>query len=53
MQANSGKVPAAIGKWKKDHGGTHAVMATAYVKKDGDKNDVNEGLTEGVDNIKS
>ncbi|KIW39676.1 uncharacterized protein PV06_08268 [Exophiala oligosperma] len=51
MQPNAGKVPASIEDWKKKHGGTHAVMATAFVKKGGSKNDVKEGLEKAADDV--
>jgi hypothetical protein len=37
MQANSGRVPSAIKSWRESHGGTHGLMATALVEKDGTK----------------
>lgn len=52
MQPNAGKVPPSIEDWKKKHGVTHAVMATALIKKGGSKNDVNEGLEKAADDVK-
>jgi hypothetical protein len=33
MQPNAGKIPFSIQQWMEKNGGTHAVMATALVKK--------------------
>ncbi|OOF98688.1 hypothetical protein ASPCADRAFT_204463 [Aspergillus carbonarius ITEM 5010] len=51
MQPNAGKVPSTIKRWRENHGGTHAVMATALVKKDGSKEDVEEGLKEAAASV--
>ena len=51
MQPNAGKVPSSIEEWKKKHGGTHAVMATALVKKGGTKDDVRQGLEEAANSV--
>jgi hypothetical protein len=51
LQANAGKVPTSVENWKRKNGGTHAVMATIHVKKDGTKDDVAAGLDEGFDTI--
>lgn len=42
LQPNAGKVPSTIKNWRDANGGTHAVMADVYVKKDGTKEDVEE-----------
>ncbi|KAH7931314.1 hypothetical protein BV22DRAFT_1115669 [Leucogyrophana mollusca] len=51
MQPNAGKVPSTIKQWREANGGTHAVMANAYVKKDGTKEDVEEGLKAAIDQV--
>ncbi|EUC48495.1 hypothetical protein COCMIDRAFT_23671 [Bipolaris oryzae ATCC 44560] len=48
MLSNDGKVPAPINQWKENNGGPNPVMATAYLKKSGTKEDVEEGLKEGA-----
>ena len=48
MQPNAGKIPSSIEEWKKKHGGTHAVMATALVKKGGTKDDVRFSLEDAA-----
>jgi hypothetical protein len=52
MQPNAGKVPPSIKEWKRKHDGSHAIMATALVKKGGTKDDVQEGLEEAVKGVK-
>lgn len=42
LQPNAGKVPSTIKNWRDANGGTHAIMADVYVKKDGTKEDVEE-----------
>ncbi|KAI4249586.1 MAG: hypothetical protein LQ352_005569 [Teloschistes flavicans] len=44
IQANKGKIPQTIQEWAQKNGGTHAVMAEMFVKKDGTKEDVEEGI---------
>lgn len=44
VQPNSGKVPSGVRDWRDKNGGTHAVMGSLYVKKDGDANDVKRGF---------
>ena len=51
QQANAGKVPSSIKQWRESNGGTHAVMATGYVKKDGTKEDVEKGLYEAANSV--
>lgn len=46
VQPNSGKVPSSVKEWREKNGGTHAVMGTLYVKKEGGVEDVVEGLKE-------
>ncbi|PIL30992.1 hypothetical protein GSI_05685 [Ganoderma sinense ZZ0214-1] len=43
MQANKGKIPSSIKAWRDKHG-THAVMATAWVKKDATMEEVKAAL---------
>jgi len=51
MQPNAGKIPSSIKDWREKNGGTHAVMASVYVKKGGSKDDVKEGLEEGAKKV--
>jgi len=51
IQPNAGKVPTSIEQWRKKNGGTHAVMGSIFVKKDGTKEEVDAGVTEGLDSI--
>jgi hypothetical protein len=51
MQPNAGKIPFSIQQWREKNGGTHAVMATALVKKGGTKNDVKKRLEEAAKSI--
>nr|POE96510.1 hypothetical protein CFP56_56560 [Quercus suber] len=53
LQANAGKVPSSIKQWRDTNGGTHAVMATSFVKKDGTKDDVEKGLREAAESVGS
>lgn len=53
LQANAGKVPSSIKQWRESKGGTHAVMATGYVKKDGTKEDVEKGLYEAANSVET
>lgn len=52
LQANAGSIPSSIARWRDTNGGTHAVMATVYVKKDGTKEEVRQGLEEGTESVK-
>ena len=52
MQTNTGKVPSSIKRWREDHGGTHATMASAFVKKNGTKSDVEHRLKEAAEAVK-
>lgn len=51
IQPNAGKIPSTFKTWREDNGGTHAVMASAYVKRDGNKDDVRKGLEQAADEI--
>ncbi|KAG2115176.1 uncharacterized protein F5147DRAFT_769636 [Suillus discolor] len=51
LQANAGKVPSTIKQWREANGGTHAVMADVFVKKDGTKEDVEEGLEAAINYV--
>jgi hypothetical protein len=44
VQPNSGKVPSGVRDWRDKNGGTHAVMGSLFVKKDGDADDVKTGF---------
>lgn len=47
LQPNSGNdIPSAIKRWREANGGTHKVMATVYVKKNGTKEDVEKALND-------
>ncbi|GIK02885.1 hypothetical protein Aspvir_006948 [Aspergillus viridinutans] len=51
IQPNAGKIPPTFKTWRDNNGGTHKVMATAFVKKDGTKDDVKTGLDAAIDDI--
>lgn len=51
IQPNAGKIPSTFKDWRDNHGGTHAVMASAFVKKDGTKEDMRSGLERAADAI--
>ncbi|KAL5394806.1 hypothetical protein PMIN02_004654 [Paraphaeosphaeria minitans] len=51
MQPNAGKVPSSIRQWRDEHGGTHSVMASAFVKKGGSKDDVKKGLEKAAKSV--
>jgi hypothetical protein len=51
IQPNAGKVPTSIEQWRKKNGGTHAVMGSIYVKKNGTEKEVDAGIAEGLDSI--
>jgi len=44
VQPNAGKVPSTAREWRDKNGGTHAVMGSLYVKKDGEADDVRKGF---------
>ncbi|OAT02968.1 uncharacterized protein BDCG_17862 [Blastomyces dermatitidis ER-3] len=49
VQPNARKVPAPVSEWRRKNGGTHAVMGSMFVKKDGSVDDVEsawDGFTE-------
>jgi len=46
-------VPFSIRQWRDANGGTQAVMATSYVKKDGTKEEVEKALREAAESVKS
>jgi hypothetical protein len=53
MQANAGDdIPSSIKNWRNANGGTHAIMSDVYVKKDGTKEDVEEGLKDAIDKVR-
>jgi hypothetical protein len=51
MQPNAGKVPSSIRQWREQNGGTHSVMASAFVRKGGTKDDVKKGLEEAAKSV--
>ena len=54
MQPNAGtKIPSSIKQWREKNGGTHAVMANVYVKKDGTKEDAQTSLENAINQVKS
>ncbi|EME42125.1 hypothetical protein DOTSEDRAFT_73030 [Dothistroma septosporum NZE10] len=54
MQPNAGNdIPSAIKNWRAKNGGTHAVMTTVLVKKDGTKEDVEEALDAAHKDVKT
>jgi hypothetical protein len=54
LQPNAGnEVPSSIKRWREKNGGTHAVMASVYVKKDGSKEDVEKALEEAHKSVSS
>lgn len=52
VQPNAGKVPSTISNWRDSNGGTHAVMGTMFVKKDGTKESVKEGFSKFKEEFK-
>lgn len=53
VQPNAGEdIPSSIKRWREDNGGTHKVMATVYVKKDGTKDDVEKALEEAHKSVR-
>jgi len=53
MQPNAGDdIPTTIKNWRDANGGTHAVMADVYVKKDGSKQDVENGLKAAASTVR-
>lgn len=50
-QPNAGKVPSSVREWREGNGGTHAVMASFLIKKDGTKEDVQNAVDEAIKGI--
>jgi len=50
-QPNAGKIPTSIKNWREANGGTHAVMGTMLVKKDGAADDVKASMDGLIDDI--
>ena len=50
-QPNAGKVPSSIKDWREANGGSHAVMASIYVKKDGTREEVKAAIDQGVKKV--
>ena len=50
-QPNAGKIPSSVKRWREANGGTHAVMGTMLVKKDGEVNDVRTSMDDLIDCI--
>lgn len=44
-------MPSTIKQWREANGGTHAVTADVFVKKDGTKEDVEEGLKAAINQV--
>jgi hypothetical protein len=53
MQPNTRKVSSSIEEWKRKRGGTHAVVATALVKKGGTIGYVQKGIEEAAKGVKT
>ncbi|KAK7540818.1 uncharacterized protein J3D65DRAFT_691871 [Phyllosticta citribraziliensis] len=51
LQPNRGKIADFLARWRQHRGGTHAVIATIRVKKNGTKDDVLKGIEEGLDEM--
>ncbi|ORY14016.1 hypothetical protein BCR34DRAFT_534755 [Clohesyomyces aquaticus] len=51
MQPNAGKIPSSIKLLREQRGGTHAVLASALVKKGGTKDDVKQGLEDAAKKV--
>jgi hypothetical protein len=45
LQPKAGNIPSTIKGWRDANGGSHALMAKVFVKKDGTKEDVKNALT--------
>ncbi|KAF7197359.1 hypothetical protein HII31_01169 [Pseudocercospora fuligena] len=53
VQPNAGNdIPSEFKRWREANGGTHAVMGSVFVKKDGTKADVEKALEEGHKEIR-
>lgn len=44
-------VPSSIRQWREQNGGAHSVMASAFVKKGGTKDDVKKGLEKAAKSV--
>lgn len=44
LQANARKIPSTIQAWRDKNGGTHAVIATVLIKKNGTTDDVKAAI---------
>lgn len=54
LQPNAGnEMPSSIKRWREKNGGTHAVMASVHVRKDGSKEDVEQALEEARKSVRS
>lgn len=51
VQPNAGKIPTTFKNWRDQNGGTHVVMASAFVKKDSTKDDVQQALEEAGESL--
>lgn len=52
-QPNAGKIPASLKEWRDKNGGTHAVITTVFIKKDGSKPEVLEAVEKAMEEIKA
>lgn len=48
---NAGRIPSSVREWREANGGTHAVMASILIKKDGTKEDVQTAVDEAVKTV--
>lgn len=52
IQPNAGKVPSPVKQFREANGGTHAVAATAFVKKGATQEEVQKALDDAHSTIK-
>ncbi|EER41640.1 conserved hypothetical protein [Histoplasma capsulatum var. duboisii H88] len=50
-QPNAGKIPSSIKTWRDANGGTHSVMTSIFIKKDGTKEEVQQAIDEALKSI--
>lgn len=44
-QPNAGRIPSSVKDWRDKNGGTHAVITSFTIKKDGSEKDVRDAVT--------
>ncbi|PVH97320.1 hypothetical protein DM02DRAFT_658396 [Periconia macrospinosa] len=52
-QPNAGKIPASLQDWRERNGGTHSVITTVLIKKDGTQSEVLQAVEEAMKNVKA